>query len=108
MIMKGTLIRFATGIGVAASFAAIAVLPASAAVTLPRAPVVNISNPQSGDYLRRGANWISGVACDPDAPIGDSTAGIDRVQIFIGDRDTGGGTPSWRPGGVPQIGRAHV
>jgi hypothetical protein len=74
-------------------------MPASAAVTPARAPLVNISNPASGDYIHRGAQWIGGVACDPDASMSDPTAGISKVSIYLGDRDTLEGAPSWRPGG---------
>jgi hypothetical protein len=97
--MKGTVLRIATGGAVVAVMITVFALPAAAAVTPARAPMVNIANPSSGDYLRRGQNWVGGVACDPDASLTDASAGISRVQVYLGDRDTADGVPSWRPGG---------
>lgn len=97
--MKGTWLRIATGGAVVATMASVLAAPASAAVTPAKAPVVSIANPHSGDYLRRGANWVGGVACDPDASLTDATAGIAKVSVYLGDRDTAVGAPSWRPGG---------
>ncbi len=96
--MKGNLLRIVAAGAVAGSMLVIA-LPASAAVPPPHAPVVSVANPHPGDYLRRGANWVTGEACDPNAPLSDSTGGISRVAVFLGDRDTGIGVPWYRPGG---------
>ena len=96
--MKGTLLRIVAAGAVAGSLLVIA-LPASAAVTVPAAPVVSVANPHPGDYLRRGQNWVAGVACDPNAPLSDPSAGIAKVAVFIGDRDTGIGVPWYRAGG---------
>jgi hypothetical protein len=97
--MKGTVLRIATGSAVVAVMITVFALPAAAAVTPARAPVVSIANPSPNDYIHRGQNWVGGVACDLDASATDTTAGIARVQVFLGDRDTTEGTPSWRPGG---------
>jgi hypothetical protein len=97
--MKGIVLRIATGGAVAAVLMTMIALPASAAVTVPAMPVVSIANPNSGDYWRRGANWVIGVACDPNAPATEPQAGISRIQIFLGDRDAATNTPFWRPGG---------
>src|SRR5438874_4341112 len=96
--MKGTLLRIVAAGALAGSMLVIA-LPASAAVPPPHAPVVSVANPHPGDYLRRGATWVTGEACDPNAPLTDSTGGISRVAVFLGDRDTGIGVPWYRPGG---------
>jgi hypothetical protein len=97
--MKGTVLRIATGSAVVAVMITVFALPAAAAVTPARAPVVSIANPSPNDYLRRGQNWVGGVACDLDASMTDATAGISKVSIYLGDRDTLEGSPSWRPGG---------
>lgn len=97
--MKGIVSRIAICGAVAAVVATVVVLPAGAAPAPLSAPRVSVANPAPGDYLRRGGNWVAGVACDPDAPLNDPTAGIARVQIFLGDRDTTEGVPSFRPGG---------
>jgi hypothetical protein len=97
--MTGTWLRIATGGAVVAVMVTVIATPASAAVTPTKAPVVSIANPMSGDYLRRGQNWVGGVACDPDASLTDPTAGISKVSVYLGDRDTVDGAPSWRPGG---------
>jgi hypothetical protein len=46
-----------------------------------------LDNPQSGDNLLPGAYTINGSAFDARATEG---TGIDRVAIFLGDRDQGG------------------
>lgn len=97
--MKGIVLRVATGGAVAAVMATVLALPASAAVTPTKAPKVSVASPNAGDYLRRGATWVTGVACDPDATLTDPTAGISKVAVYIGDRDTTEGVPFYRPGG---------
>src|SRR5437016_594783 len=97
--MKGTLLRIGTAGAVGAVLATLIALPASAAVAPLAAPVVSVADPAPGDYLRRGQTWVSGGACDPNAPMTDSTAGISRIQIYLGDRDTAIGVPWYRPGG---------
>jgi len=97
--MKGIVVRIATAGAVGAVLLTLVALPASAAVTPIAAPMVNVANPSPGDYLRRGQNWVAGIACDPNAPMSDLTAGISRVQVFLGDRDTAIGVPWYRPGG---------
>lgn len=51
-------------------------------------PVLSVANPSAGDDVLTGAYVISGVAYDPSAPGG--TAGIERVDLFLGERDQGG------------------
>jgi len=97
--MKGIVSRIAIGGAVAATLATLVAVPAGAAPPPLTAPKVNVSNPAPGAYMRRGANWIQGVACDPDAPMVDPTAGIAKVSVFVGDRDTTAGVPFYRPGG---------
>ena len=84
--MKGTVSRIAVGLFVAAALMTVIALPAAAAPTPLKAPRVDVANPKAGEHLRRGQNWISGVACDPDAPINDDTAGISRVDLFVDAR----------------------
>ncbi len=71
--MKGIVVRIATGIAVGAVLMTLVALPASAAVTPIAAPVVNVANPSPGDYLRRGQNWVAGIACDPNASLAGTT-----------------------------------
>src|SRR5438874_11168649 len=97
--MKGIGLRIATGGAVVAALTVLVALPASAAVVPTVAPVVSVASPAPGDYLRRGADWVIGVACDPNAPTTDSTAGVSRIAVYIGDRDTTQGAPWYRPGG---------
>src|SRR5712692_81694 len=91
--MKGIVLRIATGAAVGAVIMTLIALPATAAVSTPAAPMLSVANPAPGDYLHRGQNWIAGVACDPNAPLNDATAGIAKVSIFLGDRDTTIGVP---------------
>ena len=98
--MKGLLIRTMTGGAVLVTMLAAAVAPASAAVTAPSMPVVSIAFPTPGTYLRRGQNWFNGTACDPNASLSDSSAGIARIQVYVGDREhPENGAPFYRPGG---------
>ena len=97
--MKGIVLRIATGGAVVAVLLTLIALPASASVTPTAAPLVSVANPSPGDYLHRGQNWVGGIACDPNASMTDATAGIAKVAIFLGDRDTAIGVPWYRPGG---------
>lgn len=58
-----------------------------APVSLP--PYVAVNNPSPGDVLSVGGLSIKGKAFDPAASI-DQASGIDRVQVFLEDRDRGG------------------
>lgn len=51
------------------------------------APVLSLANPSAGDVLPVGDIIIQGVAYDPTATQG---AGIDRVDLFLDNRDSGG------------------
>jgi hypothetical protein len=97
--MKGFITRFAIGGAVLTALATLVAIPAAAAPVPLAAPLVSVANPSPGAYLRRGQNWVAGVACDPNAPTTDTTAGIAKVSLFVGDRDTTAGVPSFRPGG---------
>jgi Bacterial Ig domain len=57
--------------------------PVSGAVSK---PVLRLDNPKPGDLLPAGDTFLQGVAFDPAA----SSGGVDRVDIFAGNRDTGG------------------
>jgi hypothetical protein len=50
-------------------------------------PILDLSNPSAGDLLSPGDYIVSGVARDPASANGD---GIDRVELFVGNRDLGG------------------
>jgi len=50
-------------------------------------PLLVLSNPSSGDLLNAGTVIIEGVAYDPAATSG---SGVDKVDIYLGDRDAGG------------------
>jgi hypothetical protein len=58
-------------------------LPA-AAHPQPPAPTLEVSNPSDGDLITPGRMVIQGIAFDDSAETG---VGIDRVSLFIGDRD---------------------
>ena len=98
--MKGTVLRIASGGAVIALLMTVLAVPASADVPPAAAPKVSVADPAPGAFLRRGALWVDGVACDPNASQTDSSGGIARVQVFLGDRDTTVGTPTFRPGGL--------
>jgi Bacterial Ig domain len=51
------------------------------------APVLELANPASGGLLTTGEVIVEGVAYDPSTPDG---AGIDRVELFLDSRDSGG------------------
>jgi hypothetical protein len=85
--MKGTVLRVVSGGAVSAVLMLMIALPASAAVTTPTKPTVEIVTPDAGAYFRRGSIWVVGIACDPNASMSDSTAGIAKVSVYIGDRD---------------------
>jgi len=46
-----------------------------------------LANPSAGDLLNNGSVMIEGLAYDPAATTG---SGIDRIELFLGDRDAGG------------------
>src|SRR5260370_5339559 len=50
-------------------------------------PVLQVGNPNPRDVLHQGDYIFSGVAFDPAAT---DSSGITRVDLFLGDRDTGG------------------
>src|SRR5438105_14781511 len=104
--MKGIVSRVVSGATVVLVLMTVFVWPASAAVTPAVAPTVDVAFPTSNRFMRRGAIWVNGVACDPNASTTDATAGISRVQVFLGDRDNPSTAPSFRPGGF--LGQATI
>lgn len=78
-------------IRIAFSVALVAVLGltagAAAAREVPDGPTLVVGNPNPGDMITPGSLMIQGVAFDPVATTG---TGVDRVSVFLGDRDTGG------------------
>jgi hypothetical protein len=71
----------------------VATLPAGAQSQTPVATspvncaVLQLGNPNPGDLLPQGDYVVSGMAFDPNASQG---AGVDRVDLFLGSRDSGG------------------
>ena len=104
--MKGIISRLTIGGAVIAALSTLVVMPASAAPAALKAPKVDVAAPAAHAYFRRGSIYVSGVACDPDAATADSTAGISKVSVFLGDRDTTEAVPFFRPGGY--LGAATV
>jgi hypothetical protein len=82
-----------------ASAIAVTVLMAATAIPVSAAgePLLDVSNPAPNSYLRRGGHFLSGVACDPASRA--ANAGISKISVYIGDRDTTQGAIWWRPGG---------
>lgn len=76
-------------------FAPPALEPAPPVVLGPPAPVsipgpyIAVANPAPGDTLLVGGLQIQGKAFDPAASA-DQGSGVDRVQVFLEDRDRGG------------------
>src|SRR5262249_44526612 len=67
-------------------------LPAGAQSTAPAmsnvtCPVLSVGNPNPGDDLTTGGHLLSGIAFDPAATQG---SGIQRVDLFLGERENGG------------------
>jgi hypothetical protein len=50
-------------------------------------PILDLANPSAGDLLSSGDYIVSGAARDPSATSGN---GIDRIELFVGNRDFGG------------------
>src|ERR1700686_4922777 len=60
---------------------------AASSATCSGGPVLDLANPSAGALLSPGDYIVSGVARDPAVASGD---GVDRVELFLGDRDLGG------------------
>jgi hypothetical protein len=56
-------------------------------VATSQGPLLVLSNPGAGDLLNAGTVVIEGIAYDPAATSG---AGVDTVDLFLGDRNAGG------------------
>jgi hypothetical protein len=52
-------------------------------------PYIAVNNPSPGDILPAGGLAMQGKAFDPVANV-DQATGVDRVQVFLEDRDRGG------------------
>jgi hypothetical protein len=50
-------------------------------------PTLDVANPSAGSMLTPGVMIIEGVAYDDSA---DDGVGVDRVSLFLGDREEGG------------------
>jgi hypothetical protein len=76
---------------IALSLALVATLGLSAtsafAQEAPRGPTLVVGNPSAGDMITQGAFTMEGVAFDSAATTG---VGVDRVSVFLGDREAGG------------------
>lgn len=83
--MRSLLIRIVCSTALVAA----AGLTAGAALAAPdpAGPTLEVANPSAGDMLTPGSLMIQGVAFDAAASTG---AGIDRVSVFLDDRDGGG------------------
>src|SRR5439155_22187470 len=74
------------------------------AVTTTACPVLSLANPNPADDLTPGGHVISGTAYDPSATQG---SGVARVDLFLGERDSGGAplgsaVPGSAPDGNPR------
>ena len=87
--MKGTFRRIAIGVAASALAVAAFALPASADVKgqTGDGPILIVQNPSAGDVLPRSKQYWFGIAYDPAAKSG---SGVNRVEVFAGDRDAGG------------------
>jgi hypothetical protein len=105
LIRTGTSLVFVALLGVGAT-------PALAHPQ-PPGPTLDVANPGPGALLTPGVMIIQGIAYDDNAEQG---VGVDRVSVFLGDRDEGGqflgdailGLPNPQSveGGDPQFARA--
>src|SRR5438270_10867742 len=90
------LLRFVAPLGLAATLAAgsssafAQTAPSSTTSTTGDCSSINfqLANPAPGSRVELGNDVIQGVAMDTRAPAG--SAGIDRVNFFLGNRDEGG------------------
>jgi hypothetical protein len=83
--MRSLLFRLTFSIGLVAMLVFGAV--SASAREVPEGPTLVVANPSPGDNLTPGKLEMQGVAFDPVAPIG---TGVDRVSVFLDNRDTGG------------------
>ncbi|MDQ6670944.1 MAG: hypothetical protein M3069_09375 [Chloroflexota bacterium] len=85
MALAASVLEVPTPLQAAAAPPPLALLPAT---TQPGASLVlSVGNPQPGDLLPRGKYAMQGQAFDPSARAG---SGVDRVSVFVDDRDAGG------------------
>lgn len=83
--MRSLLIRivFSTALVAVLGFSA----GAASAAQSPAGPTLEVANPSAGAMVTPGSLMIQGVAFDPTAATG---TGVDRVSVFLDDRDGGG------------------
>jgi len=94
--MRGTQLRLRHLVGAATlsfsvvlAYLSLASVPAGAQTVAASTscPVLSVGNPNPGDTIGEGGYVISGEAFDPAATSG---SGISRVDLFLGERDSGG------------------
>jgi hypothetical protein len=83
--MRSLLVRLTFSIGLVAMLALGAV--SASARQMPEGPTLVVANPSPGDNLTPGKLEMQGVAFDPVAAAG---TGVDRVSVFLDNRDMGG------------------
>ena len=74
-------------VGLALAIVALVGATPASAKDVPKGPTLEVANPSPGAMLETGAMTIEGVAYDPVATEG---IGVDRVSVFLDDRDAGG------------------
>lgn len=85
--MRSLIARMSFSLVLVAVLGMSAAAAASADSQAPEGPTLVVANPNPGDMLTPGALVIEGVAFDGSATSG---VGIDRVSVFLDNRDTGG------------------
>jgi hypothetical protein len=80
--VRSLIVRMSSGLALVLVLGAGA-LPATAHPQ-PPGPTLDVANPSPGDMLTPGSMVITGVAYDDNA---ESGIGVDRVSVFLGDRD---------------------
>ena len=83
--MRSSLVRLGLAIGLT-SLLGVGATPALAAPP-PEVPTLDVGNPNPGDMLIPGVLMMHGIAFDDNAEEG---LGVDRVSVFLGDRELGG------------------
>jgi hypothetical protein len=83
--MRTLLVRAAFCVVLVASF--VLTVAVASATQAPAGPTLDVANPSAGDTITPGKLIMEGVAFDPVATTG---TGVDRVSVFLGDRETGG------------------
>ncbi|MBV9899114.1 MAG: hypothetical protein JO020_33575 [Chloroflexi bacterium] len=84
--------------------------PAASMASSNSCPTLSLANPNPGDDLTAGGMFISGTASESNAMSG---SGVQRVDLFLGERDQGGtflgsGIPGTGAGGNPDAFNVEV